>query len=214
MHHVIKTDPVSPAELNFNVPDALAQVILKALSKRPANRYRTGREMAAALRESLKENPDPAILDPSQAAALGATVPGGTPAPARDATAISAGRPSAGLGAAGAGARPSSQATTIAESGPDATVPGGPPAGDTQPGNRAADISATVRRRATRTVRRARFPAAPGKGLLVGGGIAAAVVVVGLGALMLGGGGDETPAAATPTTSPRLRRRRRISTRW
>ncbi|MBX3179011.1 MAG: protein kinase [Candidatus Hydrogenedentes bacterium] len=206
MHHVIKTDPVSPAELNFNVPDALAQVILKALSKRPANRYRTGREMAAALRESLKENPDPAILDPSQAAALGATVPGGTPAPAQDATVISAGPPNEDLVATVPGARPSSQATTIAESGPDATVPGGPPAGDTQPGNRAADVSATVPGGAPPAPSGAPdSPAAPGKGLLVGGGIAAAVVVVGLGALMLGGGGDETPAtpaAATPTTSP------------
>lgn len=191
MHHVIKTDPVNPAELNFNVPDALAQVILKALSKRPANRYRTGREMAAALRESLKENPDPAILDPSQAVALDATVPGGTPAPAQEATIINAGPPNEDLVATVQGARPSSQATTISETRPDATVPGGaPPAPSGAP---SAPTGAPE------------VPAAPSKGLLVGGGIAAAVVVLGLSALMLRGGDDgtpATPAAATATTSP------------
>ena len=63
MHHVIKTDPVPPSELNFAVSDALSQVMVKAMSKRCNQRYRNGHVMAAALREALKENPDPNVLE-------------------------------------------------------------------------------------------------------------------------------------------------------
>lgn len=62
MHHVIKTDPVPPLELNFSLPPALSCVILRAMSKRPADRYQDGRAMAAALIESVRPNPDPAVL--------------------------------------------------------------------------------------------------------------------------------------------------------
>lgn len=62
MHHVIKSDPIPPSELNLSIPDALNFVILKSLSKRPQQRYANGRAMAAALRESVKEHPDPAII--------------------------------------------------------------------------------------------------------------------------------------------------------
>lgn len=61
MHRVIKVNPIEPRELNFAVGDCLSKVVMKALSKKPQNRYQNGREMAAALRESLKENPDPVI---------------------------------------------------------------------------------------------------------------------------------------------------------
>lgn len=62
MHHVIKTTPVPPDELNFNVSPVLGQVVMKTIAKRPAGRYADGRAMAAALRESLKDHPDPAVL--------------------------------------------------------------------------------------------------------------------------------------------------------
>ncbi|HNT87265.1 MAG TPA: serine/threonine-protein kinase, partial [Candidatus Hydrogenedentes bacterium] len=50
MYHVINANPAPPHELNVNVPEALSRVILKALSKRPVDRYLDGRAMAAALR--------------------------------------------------------------------------------------------------------------------------------------------------------------------
>lgn len=62
MHHVIKTHPSPPDELNYNVSPVLGQVVMKAIAKRPAERYPDGRAMAAALRESLKDHPDPAVL--------------------------------------------------------------------------------------------------------------------------------------------------------
>ncbi|HOJ32375.1 MAG TPA: serine/threonine-protein kinase [Candidatus Hydrogenedentes bacterium] len=63
MHSVLKTEPIPPRELNFSIPVALEQVVLKALSKDPNRRYQTGKFMAAALKEALKENPDLRVLD-------------------------------------------------------------------------------------------------------------------------------------------------------
>jgi serine/threonine-protein kinase len=78
MHNVVKTNPVHPKEFNFAVTDAIDQVVMKILSKRPGERYADGRLMAAALRESLKENPDPVVL-------------GFSPPPSADATVVSGG---------------------------------------------------------------------------------------------------------------------------
>jgi serine/threonine-protein kinase len=55
MHHVIKTDPAAPHDLNVEVPQALSVVLMRALCKRPADRYADGREMAAALRDALSD---------------------------------------------------------------------------------------------------------------------------------------------------------------
>ena len=201
MHHVIKTDPVPPTELNFNVPDALAQVIMKALSKRPANRYKTGREMANALRESIKEHPNAAIIDPSNAITLESTVAGVT-ATAVQATQIG-GAPNEDLVSTLASARPGSQESTIAEGpgatrpggapSPDATVPGGapapgatvagpPPAAGTIPGGHPAGLDHGKAQGGN-------------KNLLIGGGVAAALLVV-IAGFMLSGGGDEPGAVA------------------
>ncbi len=62
MHQVIKSEPIPPKELNFSVNDALNQVIMKAMAKRPDERYLDAGSMAAALKESLKANPNPDIL--------------------------------------------------------------------------------------------------------------------------------------------------------
>ncbi len=62
MHNVTRVQPVPPKDLNFAVPDALNDVILKVLSKRPADRYPDGRAFAAALRESVKDQPNLAAL--------------------------------------------------------------------------------------------------------------------------------------------------------
>lgn len=62
MHQVLKTTPTEPAKINHRVSDALSQVVMKAMSKKPQERYATGREMAAALRESLRPYPDAVVL--------------------------------------------------------------------------------------------------------------------------------------------------------
>jgi hypothetical protein len=61
MHEVLKSAPTPPDQLNYSVTACLSAVLLKALAKSPLNRYQNGIAFAAALRESLKENPDPAI---------------------------------------------------------------------------------------------------------------------------------------------------------
>lgn len=96
MHKVVKTDPVPPQELNYAIPEPLSRVIMKGLSKRPQARYQDGRAMAAALLESVKAKPNPAVLmlegeggvetektvisGSPPVTSMGATVPGGSPA--------------------------------------------------------------------------------------------------------------------------------------
>lgn len=93
MHQCIKVDPIPPEELNFSVPKSLGRVVMKAMSKRADERYADGHALAAALRESIKPNPDLKILgfdSAARAAAdtviapsldLGATMPSSTPPP-------------------------------------------------------------------------------------------------------------------------------------
>ena len=45
----VREDPRSPSEVNPQVPPALDAIVLKALSKNPANRYQTAAEMRADL---------------------------------------------------------------------------------------------------------------------------------------------------------------------
>lgn len=203
MHKVIKTDPVPPTELNFAIPDALALVIMKALSKRPANRYKTGNEMAAALRESLKENPNPAILDPGASIALSSTM--AAPAPAQ-ATMIST-PISEDLKSTLASARPATQETTLAEGNPSFTVPGAAPApGATvagPPPTAASEVGATMPGSAPAHIQPAPVTSTgPNKGLLIGGGIAVALVVI-IGGFLMSGGEKErklpTESAAPAT---------------
>jgi len=212
MHHVIKTDPVSPTELNFNVPDALAQVIMTALSKRPANRYATGKAMAEALRESIKANPDPAILAPG-GAALGATVPGGAAA-ANQATVVGA---VPNVGATLPGGAPGTQETTVMGNPPPqdatlpgaaplaATAPGGAPGGATVPGGAppaataAGEAAAMTATGTGGTVAGHALPGTgPNKGLLFGGIAAAVVIVIGALFALSGGSGNSESPAATP----------------
>jgi predicted Ser/Thr protein kinase len=130
MQHVIRTMPVPPQDLNFNCPTPLSQVIMKALAKRPAERYQDGRAMAAALRESVKPNPDTAILGlvssgVDHAAATVVTEAAGA------ATVV------AGAGVASSPAPEDLAATTptgTAAPGASATIQGTPPPGATAAG--------------------------------------------------------------------------------
>ena len=78
MHECLKTVPTPPQELNFAVPPALGAVILKALEKSPLHRYQNGTAFAEALRESVKETPNPVITKVGE---NDATVIGERPAP-------------------------------------------------------------------------------------------------------------------------------------
>jgi serine/threonine protein kinase len=62
MHHVLKTRPAEPRALNPLVPEALSRVVMKAMEKRPQERFQNGRAMAVALRESIKPQPAPTLL--------------------------------------------------------------------------------------------------------------------------------------------------------
>lgn len=207
MHKVIKTDPVTPTELNFAIPDALAGVIMKALSKRPANRYKTGNEMAAALRESIKEHPNSAILDPGANIALSSTM--AAPAPAAPVQATLINQPdSEDFKATIAGVRPPSHETTIAEPSPSATVPGATPAPDaTVAGPPPTEVGATMPGSAPPHIQPPPAPrTSPNKGLLIGGGVAAALVVL-IGGIMMSRGDKtetttETPGPVANNTAP------------
>ncbi len=61
MHNVLKTNPLPLSDLNPAVNTVLSAVVSRALSKDPRRRYPDGSAMAKALRETLKENPDPAV---------------------------------------------------------------------------------------------------------------------------------------------------------
>jgi serine/threonine protein kinase len=61
LHKIVNDEPIPP-HLVGRVNENLSRVIMKALSKTPEGRYQDGRHMAAALRESLKSSPNPAIL--------------------------------------------------------------------------------------------------------------------------------------------------------
>lgn len=186
MHHVIRTDPAPPHELNFNISEALSRVILKSMSKRPADRYANGRVMAVALRESLKPNPNPALLQlEPRGDDSGAVVSGG--APAAEATLITA--PGQTLPAEAGGA----DAPTVTTSGRLAsmasgaaaesrTIAGGPP-----PGVESAPSPVTI---AVAPSPIAEWTKPPKLYFGIGAVVVVLVAVFGLFS-MLGGGGEE-----------------------
>ncbi len=182
MHHVIKTDPVPPHELNFNVPEALSRVLLKSLSKRPADRYQDGRAMAAALRESVKPQPNPAILALEKPGAGAETV---ITAPTDDATVM--------MGTARAAA-PAAEATVVSASALDVTKPGAPPP-DTETGGPPVAAAPPPAVLWTKPPRLYYIVAAA----------TAALLVVALVIALSGGGTQPTPADAgtAPVSTPR-----------
>ena len=62
LHKIVHEDPVPPHEAVSGLDENLSRVVMKSLNKAPEKRYQDGRTMAAALRESLKAEPDPAVL--------------------------------------------------------------------------------------------------------------------------------------------------------
>ncbi|HPC16446.1 MAG TPA: protein kinase [Candidatus Hydrogenedentes bacterium] len=174
MHKVIKVDPVEPKELNFAVNECLSKVIMKALSKNPAQRYPTGVAMAAALMESLKAQPDPAITGVGpcgrSAASTDATVMAGE----ADATVVSSHLPDHAATVATGPQRSAAATPTIALGG----QPSGQPAQPAAPSKRSLTI-----------------PAVAGAAVL-------AIIIAAAGLFMSGRGGNthETSPASTPTS--------------
>jgi tRNA A-37 threonylcarbamoyl transferase component Bud32 len=52
MHKVLQEQPLPPSTLNVQVPPTFDAVVQKALAKRPDDRYQTGREFSAAVKEA------------------------------------------------------------------------------------------------------------------------------------------------------------------
>jgi len=52
MHKVLQEQPLPPSTLNVQVPRAFDTVVQKALAKRPDERFQTGREFAAAIKDA------------------------------------------------------------------------------------------------------------------------------------------------------------------
>jgi serine/threonine protein kinase len=57
LHQIIHDEPRAPRSLEKSVPVELETIILKAVSKSPADRYATAQEMAADLRRYLEDKP-------------------------------------------------------------------------------------------------------------------------------------------------------------
>lgn len=174
MQHVIRTQPMPPHELNLNVSEAMGQVVMKALSKRPAERYQDGRAMAEALRESAKPNPDPAKLGLTPSGEAAATLVSGADHGAA-ATVVTT-PPDAASTTQGSAAAPPGATRPPVAGAADSTVPGVLPQA-VAPESGAAGAAPTLRER---------LPAL----YLGGGAVAAGIVVALMLALLLG---EKTP---------------------
>ncbi|HYF63861.1 MAG TPA: protein kinase [Herpetosiphonaceae bacterium] len=82
LQHITQPPP-PPRTLNPNLSEEVEKVLLKALSKAPADRYQSGAELMAALEEALGSSPQPAKAagDSSQPAAAPLAPDPSTPPP-------------------------------------------------------------------------------------------------------------------------------------
>lgn len=63
MHRVINTDPPMVSDLNFQVPSFLDSVVLKALAKKPDQRFQTAEEFKTALTKVSNDNENRSGVD-------------------------------------------------------------------------------------------------------------------------------------------------------
>ncbi len=57
MHKTISSTPEKPSKLNIHIPKSLDNVVLKALSKSPNDRYQTANEFKVAIQNALNKKP-------------------------------------------------------------------------------------------------------------------------------------------------------------
>ena len=57
VHQILLRDPTTPSEINIHIPRALDAVAMKALAKRPQDRFATAHEFAETLREAAAGDP-------------------------------------------------------------------------------------------------------------------------------------------------------------
>lgn len=57
MHNVLKSEPVEPADLNFNISPELSAVIKKSIAKKPNERFQNAKEFFNALKQALQNDP-------------------------------------------------------------------------------------------------------------------------------------------------------------
>jgi serine/threonine protein kinase len=93
LHSVIYDPPPSPRQINANLSPAVESVILKAVAKRPGQRFQRGQELAAALRASFAQKrpvaavpapPPPAIPTPRRGSRPPARAAQPRPTPVRE----------------------------------------------------------------------------------------------------------------------------------
>ncbi|MFC2037277.1 serine/threonine-protein kinase, partial [Chloroflexota bacterium] len=70
LHAVIYEPPPPPRQINPGLPPAVEKVLLKALAKRPEDRFQRGAEMAAALQSTLHGAPRKAATAPRRRSPL------------------------------------------------------------------------------------------------------------------------------------------------
>ncbi|SEK50032.1 serine/threonine protein kinase [Stigmatella aurantiaca] len=63
LHAHLKEIPPAPREVNPEVPEALSQLVVRALAKRPEDRFQSASEMRAALEQAL--SPEPPAVRPA-----------------------------------------------------------------------------------------------------------------------------------------------------
>ena len=82
LYQVVNQAPVSPRQVNPNIPPYLEGIILKAIAKRPEDRFQSGREMVEALRNRRVTRP-PSAHDPARPPTRLSTPPSGTASASR-----------------------------------------------------------------------------------------------------------------------------------
>lgn len=191
MQKVTMQQPIQPKHLNVSVGTVLDSVLMKILAKAPMERYQSGKDMAAALRECLRENPDPKITRVNPPAVsvedTAATLVGNT---ATDATIV----PSTAGGDATVVTGVNNMAATVSNATPtasaaDATLPRQSPTDTAAP---ASAISAGV---AVAEPAPKKSPVA----LIAGGGVGVIAVIGAIVWSVMGGGGGESSPAGGAT---------------
>jgi eukaryotic-like serine/threonine-protein kinase len=90
---IIAEEPTPIREVDAELPDAVSQILARALSKAPETRYQTGRELADALLTLTRSGSNPTLRQAELATAPGGPSPAGPPTLATPLTVASTAEP-------------------------------------------------------------------------------------------------------------------------